>query len=154
MADIAVAAGMSRPALYLVFSGKEAVLRAVASQLLADAAVAAEVAWPPDAALGAGLAAAILAKDLAIHRLIVASPHAVEILAVATDLAGDLHDSSAVRFQALLTQRFAAAELAEPAATARMIVHAATGLKHAGLPEADYVADVGRLAELVAGPRK
>lgn len=151
MADIAAAAGMSRPALYLVFAGKEAVLRAVAEQLLADAAIAAEAAWPPELPLEAGLAAAILAKDLALHRLLTASPNAAEIMAAATDIAGDLHEASAARFQALLAGRFAAAGLANPHATARMIVHAATGLKHAGLPETEYVADVQRLAQLVAG---
>jgi AcrR family transcriptional regulator len=150
MADIAAAAGMSRPALYLVFAGKEAVLRGVAEQLLGEATVAAEAAWSPDAPVADGLAAAILAKDLAIHRLIMASPHAAEILAAATEMAGDLHDASAARFQELLASRFAAAGVADPTGTARMIVHAATGLKHAGLPEADYVADVHRLAALLA----
>jgi AcrR family transcriptional regulator len=152
MADIAAAAGMSRPALYLVFSGKEAVLRAVAAQLLADAAANAEAAWPPESPVAAGLAAAILAKDLAIHRLIMASPHAAEILAVATDLAGDLHATSAARYQALLASRLRAAGHRDPDETARMIVHASTGLKHAGLPEADYIADVHRLALLLAVP--
>jgi AcrR family transcriptional regulator len=151
MADIAAAAGMSRPALYLVFPGKEAVLRAVGAQLLADAAASAEAAWPLESPLAEGLAAAILAKDLAIHRLILASPHADEILAVATELAGDLHAASALRFQALLTSRLRAAGHDDPEGTARMIVHAATGLKHAGLPEADYIADVHRLARLLAG---
>jgi AcrR family transcriptional regulator len=143
MADIAAAAGMSRPALYLVFPGKEAVFRAVAQALLADAMIAAEAAWPVAAPPAQGLAAAILAKDLPIHRLCAASPHAAEILGVAADLTADLHDASAARFAALATQRLGDAGLA------RMIAHAATGLKHAGLPESDYIADVHRLAGLL-----
>jgi AcrR family transcriptional regulator len=149
MADIADAAGMSRPALYLLFPGKEAVFRAVAETLLADAAVAAEQAWPEGSDPSAGLAAAILAKDLSIHRLCHASAHAEEILAVAASLTADLHQASAARFEALLSVRLAAAGRADAAGLARMLVAAATGLKHAGLPESDYIADVHRLARLI-----
>jgi AcrR family transcriptional regulator len=149
MADIAEAAGMSRPALYLLFPGKEAVFRAVAETLLADAAVAAELAWPSGSDPAQGLAAAILARDLPIHRLCHASAHAEEILAVAASLTEDLHRASAARFEALLAARLAAAGRSDAAGLARMLVAAATGLKHAGLPEADYIADVQRLAGLV-----
>ncbi len=149
MADIADAAGMSRPALYLLFPGKEAVFRAVAAALLADAAVAAEQAWPADADPVQGLAAAILAKDLPIQRLCGASPHADEILAVAASLTEDLHHASAARFATLITTRLAAAGKADAAELARMLTNAASGLKHAGLPEADYIADVQRLAALI-----
>ena len=149
MADIAAAAGMSRPALYLLFPGKEAVFRAVAEALLADAAVAAEQAWPKNAVPAQGLAAAILAKDLPIHRLCHASDHADEILAVAASLTEDLHRASAARFETLLAGRLAAAGRGDAAGLARMLAAAATGLKHAGLPEADYIADVQRLAGLI-----
>lgn len=151
MADIAADAGLSRPSLYLVFPNKAAVFRALAETLLADAVAAAETAWPEGAAPAEGLAAAILAKDLAIHRLIAATPHASEILAEAEKLAGDLHRDTAARFVALVSARLAVAGDAEAAATARMVVNAADGLKHAGLDEATYVADVRRLARLVAG---
>lgn len=150
MADIAAAAGMSRPALYLLFPGKEAVFRAVAEALLADAAIAAEQAWPEGEDPAPGLAAAILAKDLPIHRLCQASAHAEEILAVAASLTADLHEASAARFEALLANRLAAAGRTDAAGMARMLVAAATGLKHAGLPETDYIADVRRLAGLLA----
>jgi AcrR family transcriptional regulator len=149
MADIADAAGMSRPALYLLFTGKEAVFRAVAEALLADAAVAAEQAWPEGSDPAHGLAAAILARDLPIHRLCHASAHAVEILTVAASLTADLHQASAARFEALLAARLTAAGRADAAGLARMLVAAATGLKHAGLPETDYIADVHRLAGLI-----
>ncbi|WP_353198367.1 helix-turn-helix domain-containing protein [Sandarakinorhabdus sp.] len=150
MADIAAAAGMSRPALYLLFPGKEAVFRAVAEALLADAAIAAEQAWPEGADPVDGLFGAIVAKDLPIHRLCHASDHADEILAVAASLTADLHHASAARFEALLATRLARAGQADAAGLARMLVAAATGLKHAGLPETDYIADVQRLAGLIA----
>ncbi|WP_164157358.1 helix-turn-helix domain-containing protein [Sandarakinorhabdus rubra] len=149
MADIAAAAGMSRPALYLMFCGKEAVFRAVAEALLADAAIAAERAWPAGTDPAQGLAAAILAKDLPIQRLCNASPHADEILAVAGSLTADLHQASTARFVALLARRLGEAGLADADALARMLANAAAGLKHAGLAEAEYVADVQRLAGLI-----
>ena len=149
MADIAAVAGMSRPALYLLFCGKEKVFRAVAEALLFDAAVAAELAWPQGADAVQGLAAAILAKDLPIHRLCHASAHAEEILAVAASLTADLHQVSATRFESLVAQRLNEAGNSDAAGLARMLTNSATGLKHAGLPEVEYVADVQRLARLV-----
>jgi AcrR family transcriptional regulator len=144
MADIAAAAGVSRPLLYTVFPGKAAVFRALAETLMTDAIAAAEAAWPADAPVAQGLAAAILAKDLGIHRLLAATPHATEILAEAETLAGDLHRDVAARFMVLASQRLG------DTALARLVVNAADGLKHARLEEAIYVADVTRLAALVA----
>lgn len=150
MADIAAAAGCSRPLLYTLFASKADVFRALAEQLLGEAAVAAEAAWPADAALAEGLAAAILAKDLPLVRLMAATPHAAEILAQAESQLRDLHEAASARFAAMLTARLAAAGDPSAAATARVVVNAATGLKHAGLTEADYSADVRRLAALIA----
>ena len=150
MADIAAAAGCSRPLLYTLFASKADVFRALAEQLLGEAAAAAEAAWPPAAPLAEGLAAAILARDLPLVRLMAATPHAAEILGEAERQLHDLHAAAGDRFAALLANRLAAAGDATAAATARMIVNAATGLKQAGLDEAVYCADVNRFAGLVA----
>lgn len=149
MADIAAAAGMSRPALYLVFPNKAAVFHALAEMLLADAMTGAEAAWPEDMAPAEGLAAAILARDLPIHQLLAATPHADEILAETRNLAGDLHEATAARFAVLVTGRLVAAGHPEPEAGARLVANAADGLRHARLDQATYVADVVRLAALV-----
>jgi AcrR family transcriptional regulator len=150
MADIAAAAEMSRPALYLVFPNKLAVFRALAEMLLADAMSGAEAAWPEEMPPAEGLAAAILAKDLPIHQLLAATPHAPEILVEAKNLADDLHRATAARFAALVTARLAAAGDADASATARLVANAADGLKHAGLDQATYIEDVRRLAAMVA----
>jgi len=150
MADIAAAADMSRPALYLVFPNKVAVFRALAGMLLADAMTGAEAAWTEDMDPAEGLATAILAKDLPIHQLLAATPHAGEILAEAKTLADDLHRATAARFAELVTTRLAAAGDQNAAASARLIANAADGLKHAGLEQATYIEDVTRLAALVA----
>jgi AcrR family transcriptional regulator len=150
MADIAAAAGMSRPSLYLVFPNKASVFRALAESLMGDAIAAAEAAWPADAPVATGLAAAILAKDLPIYRLLAATPHATEILAEAETLTSDLHRASAERFAGLVATRLAAVGDVDAEATARLVVNASDGLKHAGLAEPVYVADVRRLSRLVA----
>lgn len=152
MADIASAAGMSRPSLYLVFPNKVGVFRALAEMLLADAMTGAEAAWPDDMAPAEGLASAILAKDLPIHQLLAATPHANEILAEAKTLADDLHKVTVTRFAALVTERLTAAADPDAEATARLIANAADGLKHAGLDQATYVADIVRLAALMTQP--
>jgi AcrR family transcriptional regulator len=150
MADIATAAGCSRPLLYTLFASKAAVFRALAEQLLGDTVTAAQRAWPAGVPVAEGLAAAILAKDLPLHRLLAATPHAGEILAEAEAQLGDLHAVASARFAKLLSTRLAVAGDPEPAATARLVTHAATGLKHAGLADALYQADVRRLAAFVA----
>ena len=152
MADIAGAADMSRPALYLVFPSKIAVFRALADMLLAGAMTGAEAAWPENMSAAEGLAAAILAKDLPIHQLLAATPHAPEILAELKALADDMQRTTAARFLELVTARLAAAGDPDAAASARLVANAADGLKHAGLDQATYIIDVTRLAALVAGP--
>jgi AcrR family transcriptional regulator len=149
MADIAAAAEMSRPALYLVFPNKVAVFRALAEMLFADAMTGAEAAWSETMAPAEGLAAAILAKDLPIHQLLAATPHADEILAEAKTLADDLLRVTAARFADLVTTRLTAAGHPEAALVARLVANAADGLRHAGLDQATYVEDVTRLAALV-----
>ena len=151
MADIASEAGVSRPSLYLIFPNKAAVFHALAEVLFAGAMSGAEAAWTPAMAPAEGLAAAILAKDLPIHQLIAATTHADEILAAAADLASDLYDASVARFAVLLTARLEAAGDPSPADTARLVANAAAGLKHARLDQVTYIADVRRLATLVAG---
>lgn len=150
MADLAAAAGMSRPALYLLYPNKHAVFADVAVSLLEACYAEAEAAWPPAAPLAGALAGALLAKDLALFRLLAASPHGAEILSEGMVLTLEAHAAIAGRFHALLVSRFAAAGCTAPDALARMVTKAADGLKHAGGSEADYIADVHRLAALVA----
>ena len=150
MADIAAAAGMSRPALYLLHPNKTAIVRDLADDLLGSAMASAAAAWPAGTPPRDGLAAAILARDLPLFRLLATSPHGAEILIDAAALTTELHDRIAADFCALVAARLTAAGDPDPAATARMIAKAADGLKHAGGLEADYVADVRRLAALLA----
>lgn len=150
MADLARAAGMSRPALYLLFANKEAIFRALADAQMRGALARAEAALALPGPLAEVIEAAILAKDLELFRLLAASPHGAEILAESSALTADLHATLEADFAAALARRLAAAGVQRSEATARMLAAAATGLKHAARDEARYRADVACLAGVVA----
>jgi AcrR family transcriptional regulator len=150
MGDIAREAGISRPALYLLFPNKEALFQALTHGLLETALAAAEAAWPAGGPATPGLRDALLAKELPIFRLLKSSPHADEILSANSRLLGALHTRFETRFAGLLEARLAAAGVAQAGATAALVVHALHGLKTANPTEEGFCADVVRLAELVA----
>jgi AcrR family transcriptional regulator len=150
MGDIAREAGVSRPALYLLFANKEALFQTLTQSLLEQALSAAETAWTPGAPAHPGLHDALLAKELPIFRLLKSSPHAEEILSANSRLLGELHTEHETRFAALLAARLAAAGVAEALATATLVTHALHGLKTANATEDAFRADVERLSRLVA----
>jgi AcrR family transcriptional regulator len=80
MADIAEAAGISRATLYVHFKDKDAVLLALADHVVREALRDMEAAWQTNAGFATNLEAAILAKDLPLHRLKHTSPHGGELL--------------------------------------------------------------------------
>ncbi|WDZ87708.1 TetR/AcrR family transcriptional regulator [Micromonospora cathayae] len=90
MDDIAAAAGISRPAVYLHVRNKDDAYRQLAERLfagsLAEARTAATTTGPLDRRLH-GVLAAKLELTLRLHR---DSPHAAELLDASTRLTGDL----------------------------------------------------------------
>lgn len=160
MAQIAAAAGVSRPALYLHFKGKPDVFRALAEQLRDDALSAAAGAWLDDRGLGANLEASILAKDLPLFELLHVSPHGGELMDVdqrlTAAIAGDLEQ----KFGALLTDKLSQCAAQgqidltafgrDPASLAGLILRAASGIKGQSQDSAALRADVASLALLVA----
>jgi AcrR family transcriptional regulator len=82
MNDIATAAGMSRPAVYLRVRNKDELLRAVGGELLASSLARAKAAATDTALdLGARVEGVLLAKLDLILDLAARSEHAVELLA-------------------------------------------------------------------------
>jgi AcrR family transcriptional regulator len=75
MADIAESAGISRATLYVHFKDKEALLVALAENVVRESLQHMREAWKPSATFGKNLEAAILAKDLPLHRLKHTSPY-------------------------------------------------------------------------------
>ena len=90
MDDIARAADMSRPALYLLFKNKTDIYRAVAQMLLDKSAREAEVVLSGEGSLGDRLTSMIEVCLIAMMQTIAESPHGAEILDMKGSLAGDI----------------------------------------------------------------
>ena len=90
MDDIARAADMSRPALYLQFRNKTDIFRAIAAMLLDKSADDAETALAGSSNLAERLMRMIDVCLIAMMQMIAESPHGAEILDMKGTLSGDL----------------------------------------------------------------
>jgi AcrR family transcriptional regulator len=160
MIDVARAAGVSRPALYLHFAGKPELFAAVAGKVRDDALRAGAGAWREEAELAANLAAAFTAKDLPLFRLLKASGVGEDLMgadrnltrAIGADLDAGFAAQLAARFQRLLDQRRALLGPFDGAdAFGEFAARAAAGLKHEARDEADLAWLAGLLARALAG---
>lgn len=158
MADIAREAGVSRPALYLWFENKSALFAALAEHLKDEALAGAREAWREDAGFAANLEATILAKDLTFFRLLHASPHGAELMAVDASVTAAIAGALDTGFAAILSDR--AARLAAGGAIdlaafedadgfGRTVALLASGVKHEVRGEEAYFAGVRGLCRLV-----
>ena len=159
MEDIAREAGVSRAALYQWFSNKRAVFQALAEAIAGEALGAADAAWPDGMPLSQGLPAAILAKDLPLYRLLHASPHGAELLAVDEALTSLMATDLEAAFAALLAGKarhaserdgldLSAFEGAD--GFGATITQLAAGLKATATTEGDYVDGVRRLCRFAS----
>ena len=92
MADIAKAAGLSRPALYLEFANKEAIFRALVSAGLDESLVLMKDILAREGSAGAKLETAIDRTVIEHHRVLDSSPHGHEVFDLKNDMAKDLMD--------------------------------------------------------------
>lgn len=90
MDDIARAAGISRPALYLLFRNKTDIYRAISTTLLENSAQIARRALSGDGTLAVRLEAAIEDCMFAMMANFAQSPHGAEILDMKNSLAADI----------------------------------------------------------------
>ncbi len=90
MNDIAQAAGMSRPALYLLFDNKESLFRELAADLQTQAIDDATAELSGDGAFNARFTAAILAYERVYYEPISQSPHGAELIDVNLSIASDI----------------------------------------------------------------
>jgi AcrR family transcriptional regulator len=109
MDDIARAAEMSRPALYLAFRNKTEIYRALAAAVLEKSAAGARTTLSGDGPFAERLMAAIETCLIGMLRAIKESPHGAEILDMKNTLAADLHAG----WRSRLAAAFAAAIEAE-----------------------------------------
>lgn len=135
MDDIAIAAGLSRPALYNHFRNKTEIFRAcfaaLGEQVTTDACVASDAAGGLVDALDALLSTAFVEPHRALGQL----PHGAELIGMKTDLAADLMQewfAGVERQAALLIERWglsAGAVPFSPATVARLLVNGVEGIK-------------------------
>ncbi len=119
---------------------------------------AAEAAGDPDAPLADNLEATVLAKDLPLYRLLQASPHGAELLAVDAGLTRAHAERLSQDFAALLARRAAAAARGGadlgafdgPGGFSRFLAATTAGLKHEALTETAYRDAVRRLCIVTA----
>ncbi len=90
MDDIARAAEMSRPALYLLFRNKADIYRAIAADIMDQSVVAAERALAQPGDLAERLSGLIEDAVFSLHERLAGSPHAADILDMKNNLAADL----------------------------------------------------------------
>ena len=109
MEDIARAAEISRPALYLLFKNKAEIYRAIGTTLLDNSAESAEAELAKPGPFAERMLAAIDCSLIAMMKMIMDSPHGDEILDRKNTLASDLHGA----WRGKLTRTFRKAILAE-----------------------------------------
>ncbi len=131
MDDVARAAEMSRPALYLLFKNKAEIYRAIASRMFERCTQGAAELLDGDGAFGDRLRAAIEFMTVEMLCAIKDSPHGAELLDLKGDLAGELVE----RWQQDLVGLFSRAIAAE------------TSARGVDLPQRGLCADM--LAELL-----
>ena len=129
MDDIARAADVSRPALYLLFRNKAGIYRAIGAMLLENSAEQARLALAGAGPFAERMLAAIDRSLIALMKQIMDSPHGAEILDMKNSLAGDLH----AVWREQLRSHFTAAIAAE--ASRNEIDLAASGLSAQALAE-------------------
>jgi AcrR family transcriptional regulator len=160
MDDIARAAEVSRPALYLQFRNKTDIYRALAKEFLDRVLAAAREGLAREAPLSERLFAAVecaLDKTLEIE----ASPHGADILDMKTSLAADIVTAGRAEFHDLVCGAISAAAAGRgidlsaggwPAATlADILLDALDALKRRGLPAARQLEAARAYVGVVAG---
>jgi AcrR family transcriptional regulator len=159
MADIADAAGISRPALYLEFKNKADIYRAGFMSMLERTFISVDQALATAAPLCDRLIAALEAGVCAPMRKVQQSPHGEELFEVKQEIAGDLGEDWNDVMERSLGRALAAAERKgelnfdghnlEAEDLARLIVSAVEGIKRRKSSWQQAEADIGRIVDLM-----
>lgn len=139
MADIADAAGISRPALYLVFKNKNDIFRAGFQHLVETVLARMETVLAGDGYLPARVADAVVAGVVTPFRDIHGTPHGAELFdakqELAEDLGNDWFEQMARLISGAMERSIGRGELVLPsgatvAGIGQMLVFSIEGIKH------------------------
>jgi AcrR family transcriptional regulator len=148
MEDIAREAGMSRPALYLVFANKGAIFSALAQVMAVHACEGATAAWPANAQFQDGLAAAGSALYLDAWRLIKGSPHGSELLNDNSAVVGEITANVEANIISLISTRLA--DAGQDVTLARVIAAGLHGIKDKARSEEELLEGLRAFSALIA----
>lgn len=146
MEDIAQAAGVSRPAIYLLFRNKDDVFISCVEMLIEDAFTVAETAAAgADANSAKDQISAYLSAYMGFyHELLVAGPHGQEMLDVNNRLGADKTIAAQARFVTELNRMM---RLTDDAEAGHILTMAATGIKHQTKDAATFQARLSTLVD-------
>lgn len=155
MDDIARGAGMSRPAVYLHYKNKEAIVRSLTQAHYAEKIAAVTQALQGDGAVSEILARAIDAQ-IAGMAAILASPHGLEMLdtskSTAADIVAEGEAALADLYAEWLKRELAAGRVRlpdGPAETARTITAALKGIKMTASNAEEFEQRITQLSALI-----
>ncbi|WP_170429337.1 TetR/AcrR family transcriptional regulator [Ruegeria arenilitoris] len=155
MDDIARGAGMSRPAVYLHFRNKEAIVSKLTEIYYAEKSAAVAEALAASGSVSDVLARAIKAQTEGMATIL-ASPHGLEMLDNTKSMAAEIISEGEARMAGLyadwLTQQAQAGRvrlLADAAETGRTITATLKGLKLIGAGAEVYEQQVAQVAALI-----
>jgi len=139
MNDIAQAAGISRPALYLMFENKEALFRELASYKQNQGIDLAISALSASASITERITAAILSYERVFYEPVAQSAHGAELVDISISTAADLMMKGQERLDKSLAQALEEASLSgevdftelamQPIAFVRLLMSSVGGLK-------------------------
>lgn len=153
MEDIAVDAGMSRPALYQHFRNKAEIFREGSARMQAAAIEAAVAAGrASQGPLAERLAEMMIVYKLPAWRIAATTPHGRELLDVNAEIAEDVSREAAERMVAVIAETIAP-EIGgdiDPHDAARLLSIAAYGVIERATTEAEFDRDIRLLAKIWA----
>jgi AcrR family transcriptional regulator len=154
MDDIAKEAGISRPALYLVFKNKAEIYRAITEGVLGQALAKSEAELAGAGTLEERLYGALKAGILDPMEVLVASTHGAELVDMKHSMAGEIIHDWRIKQSAMLANAIDAARANDEALTGLRLAHilldGVEGLKQRTTDMDEIRTDVRALVRLVA----
>jgi len=158
MNDIAKSAGISRPALYLVFENKEDLFQGLAAHRLDQAINSALSVLQGSGRIADRFLESLLVFEQIFYEPIADSPHGTELMDISLSLASEVMTKKLARFHAALTKSLSEAEARgqitfacapmKPRAFVELLFTALTGVKKRALNRAEFRKLVRQLTEI------
>ena len=158
MNDIAKSAGISRPALYLMFENKEDLFQGLAAHRLDQAIDSALSVLKGNGKIVDRFLESLLVFEQIFYEPIADSPHGTELMDISLSLASEIMTKKLARFHAALTKSLSEAEARgqitfarvpmKPRAFVELLFTALNGVKKRALNTAEFRKLVRQLTEI------